>query len=112
VFKRVVAPYPPGAEVRLADGRRGVVVSAPQNKLDRPVVRVGWDARGAQVSPYELDTADDPELTLDCVPVHAEPGTPEPDPPPLPTRPEPAPGRGSGAAQAPSPRAGRSRALR
>jgi HD-GYP domain-containing protein (c-di-GMP phosphodiesterase class II) len=112
VFKRVVAPYPPGAEVRLADGRRGVVVSAPPNNLDRPVVRVGWDAGGAQVSPYELDTAADPELTLDCVPPHSEDGMPEPDPPPLPTRPEPAPGRTAepdSRAQRP---AGRTRVLR
>jgi HD-GYP domain-containing protein (c-di-GMP phosphodiesterase class II) len=112
VFKRVVAPYPPGVEVRLSDGRRGVVVSAPPNKLDRPVVRVGWDAGGAQVSPYEIDTAEDPELTLDCVPPHSETGEPERDPPPLPTRPEPAPGHAAGAGPPALGRAGRTRALR
>jgi HD-GYP domain-containing protein (c-di-GMP phosphodiesterase class II) len=88
VFRRVVAPYPPGQEVRLSDGRRGVVASVPPEKLDQPVVRVGWDPSGAEVSPYEVDLAAEPALTLDCV---GHPGAPESDPPPLPTRPEPGP---------------------
>jgi hypothetical protein len=36
----VVAPYPPGAEIELKDGRRGVVVSVPAGKLHLPLVRV------------------------------------------------------------------------
>jgi HD-GYP domain-containing protein (c-di-GMP phosphodiesterase class II) len=90
VFRRVVSPYPPGCEVTLSDGRRGVVASAPQEDLSRPVVRVGWDAVGRQVAPYEVDTRDAPELTVACV---AAPGVPsrEAEPPPLPTRPEPSP---------------------
>jgi HD-GYP domain-containing protein (c-di-GMP phosphodiesterase class II) len=88
VFRRVVSPYPPGCEVRLADGRRGVVVSVEQEDLTRPLVRVGWDAGGREVAPYELDTSAAPELTLSCV---AGPGVPARDaePPPLPSRPEP-----------------------
>ncbi len=40
VFGRLVAPFPPGTELELADGRRGLVVSVPEHELDRPVVRV------------------------------------------------------------------------
>ena len=40
VFSRRVAPFPPGVEVELTDGRRAVVVSVTELALDRPVVRV------------------------------------------------------------------------
>jgi HD-GYP domain-containing protein (c-di-GMP phosphodiesterase class II) len=40
VFSRTVAPFPPGVEVELTDGRRGVVVSVPDYELDRPVLRL------------------------------------------------------------------------
>src|SRR3954468_3116094 len=110
VFRRVVAPYPPGAEVRLSDGRRGVVASVSAARLERPVVRVGTDGGGWDVSPYELDMSKEPdELTLSCVPATGA-GSGKDDPPPLPTRPEPlvtpAPGR------APVRRVGRERAWR
>jgi HD-GYP domain-containing protein (c-di-GMP phosphodiesterase class II) len=62
IFRRVVAPYPPGSEIVLADGRRGIVVSFPSYELDRPRVRVAWDAAGRPVSPYEIDLAGVPEL--------------------------------------------------
>jgi HD-GYP domain-containing protein (c-di-GMP phosphodiesterase class II) len=39
-FCRVVAPFPAGTEVELADGRRGIVASVPDEALDRPVVRL------------------------------------------------------------------------
>jgi HD-GYP domain-containing protein (c-di-GMP phosphodiesterase class II) len=39
VFARRVAPFPPGIEVELTDGRRAIVVSVP-GRLDRPIVRV------------------------------------------------------------------------
>jgi HD-GYP domain-containing protein (c-di-GMP phosphodiesterase class II) len=58
VFKRLVAPYPPGVEIRLADGRRGVVVDVREGALDRPLVRIGWDARGRRIHPYELQIED------------------------------------------------------
>jgi HD-GYP domain-containing protein (c-di-GMP phosphodiesterase class II) len=90
VFRRVVTPFPPGVEVELGDGRRGVVVSVPQNDLTRPLVRIGWEAGGRTVSPYELDTADTPELSLACVTAKGTTSREE-DPPPLPTRPEPTP---------------------
>ena len=67
VFKRVVAPYPPGVEVTLSDGSRGVVSSVKTGKLYAPVVRIGWEPSGREVTPFELDTADRPDLTLSCV---------------------------------------------
>jgi hypothetical protein len=40
VFARRVAPFPPGIELELIDGRRAIVVSVPEHELDRPVLRV------------------------------------------------------------------------
>jgi HD-GYP domain-containing protein (c-di-GMP phosphodiesterase class II) len=116
VFRRVVSPYPPGVEVELSDGRRGVVASVPPNDLTRPVVRIGWDKAGRRVSHYELDTAAEPELTLACVTAKGTTSREE-EPPPMPTRPEPtadalAAARQSGAAARPMRHAGRVRARR
>ena len=61
IFRRVVAPYPPGSEIVLGDGRRGIVVGFPGHELDRPRVRVAWDARGRPVEAYEIDLAELPE---------------------------------------------------
>jgi len=54
-FKRVVAPYPPGSEIVLDDGRRAVVVTMENRRFDQPRVRVGWDEHGNEIAPYELD---------------------------------------------------------
>jgi HD-GYP domain-containing protein (c-di-GMP phosphodiesterase class II) len=62
-FRQVVAPWPPGAEITLADGREGVVVEVPQGKLHLPLVRV------RSGSGYEeIDLADNQDLA----PVSAE----------------------------------------
>jgi HD-GYP domain-containing protein (c-di-GMP phosphodiesterase class II) len=53
VFKRVVLPFPPGAEVELADGRRGLVVVADHEAPYEPTVRV----RNADGSIEEIDRA-------------------------------------------------------
>ena len=60
VFGRLVAPFPPGVELQLADGRRGVVVRVPERALDRPVVRLldGPDAQS------ELDLAAQPAVRI------------------------------------------------
>jgi HD-GYP domain-containing protein (c-di-GMP phosphodiesterase class II) len=55
-FRRVVAPYPPGSELTLADGRRAVVVAVEPDAIELPVVRVDG------VSPAELDLRQHPEL--------------------------------------------------
>jgi HD-GYP domain-containing protein (c-di-GMP phosphodiesterase class II) len=89
VFRRVVSPYPPGSEVTLSDGRRGVVASVPPTDLARPVVRVGWESGGREVSPYEVDLRSLEDVSLTCV---AGPDVPARDvEPPLPSRPEPSP---------------------
>lgn len=61
VFARVVAPFPPGVELTLCDGRRAVVVSVPKQALDRPRVRI---IDGAS-EPYELALIDEPELEIE-----------------------------------------------
>jgi hypothetical protein len=38
----------------LDDGRRGVVAFVVPEALERPIVRVGWDANGRPVRPYEI----------------------------------------------------------
>ena len=60
VFSRLVAPFPPGVEVELDDGRRAIVVSVPQADLDRPTVRVlfGPDA------PCDIDLLREPCLGI------------------------------------------------
>ena len=60
VFSRVVAPFPPGSDIELVDGRRGIVVSVPEDELDRPLVRVisGPDA------PYEISLLDDRSVQI------------------------------------------------
>jgi len=53
VFRALVAPFPPGVEVRLDDGRRALVVDVPAHAVDRPRVRV-LEGPGA---PSEVDLA-------------------------------------------------------
>jgi HD-GYP domain-containing protein (c-di-GMP phosphodiesterase class II) len=60
VFLRVVAPFPPGVEIKLCDGRRGIVVSVPDRALDRPVVRI-LDGPG---SPCEISLLEHPSLRI------------------------------------------------
>jgi HD-GYP domain-containing protein (c-di-GMP phosphodiesterase class II) len=62
VFRKLVAPYPVGTEITLGDGRRGVVVAISASAIERPLVRVGWDADGNRIEPYELDLAREPHL--------------------------------------------------
>jgi HD-GYP domain-containing protein (c-di-GMP phosphodiesterase class II) len=60
MFLSMVAPFPPGVELRLSDGRRALVVEVPPQHLDRPLVRVldGPDA------PRELALSEQPELRI------------------------------------------------
>lgn len=66
VFVRLVAPFPPGVEVDLSNGRRAVVVSVPEEALDRPHVRV-IDGPG---SPYEIALVAEPRLEIKGWPRH------------------------------------------
>jgi HD-GYP domain-containing protein (c-di-GMP phosphodiesterase class II) len=63
-FRLTVAPYPPGSEIVLPDGRRGVVAHVAPDALEQPVVRIGWDERGRPVAPYELELDDLPGTQL------------------------------------------------
>jgi hypothetical protein len=60
IFERLVAPFPPGVELQLDDGRRALVVEVPSETLDRPLVRVIDDPE----SPYELALASTPEIGI------------------------------------------------
>jgi HD-GYP domain-containing protein (c-di-GMP phosphodiesterase class II) len=60
VFSRVVAPFPPGEELQLSDGHRGIVVSLPEGQLDRPLVRVIDDP----AAPYEVALTLQPQLRI------------------------------------------------
>jgi hypothetical protein len=62
----------------------------PPNDLTRPLVRVGWAAGSRAVTPYELDTANEPDLEITCVTARGTSSRDE-EPPPLPSRPEPTP---------------------
>jgi HD-GYP domain-containing protein (c-di-GMP phosphodiesterase class II) len=61
IFAQVVTPFPPGEELRLADGRRAVVVSVSDEALDRPLVRV-IEGPGA---PFEIDLVHEPLIGID-----------------------------------------------
>jgi len=78
VFRRVVPPYPPGVEVELSDGRRGVVAHVRMERIDRPLVRIAYDPRGNRVEPYELDLAGAPELRLTTLDPSARSAAPAP----------------------------------
>jgi len=60
VFARRVAPFPPGVEVELTDGRRAVVVSVSELALDRPVVRVLSDP----AAPVDISLTADPSIQI------------------------------------------------
>jgi HD-GYP domain-containing protein (c-di-GMP phosphodiesterase class II) len=40
IFRRTVAPYPPGSEITLPDGRVGVVAEVKMTRPERPLVRI------------------------------------------------------------------------
>jgi hypothetical protein len=39
-FAKLVAPYPVGTEIELADGSRGIVAAVPFEAPDEPTVRI------------------------------------------------------------------------
>ena len=67
VFRELVAPFPPGSEVKLSDGRRGVVASVPEHALDRPVVRVQLSRNGSGPGFDEIALVDYPELSVSAL---------------------------------------------
>ena len=62
-FRKVVAPYPAGSEIPLADGSSGIVVSVPLHQLDKPRVRLLSDPQGRPFQePTEIDLREYPTL--------------------------------------------------
>lgn len=64
IFARTIAPYPPGVEVELADGRCGLVEATPEVAIDRPMVRILTDPDGSRVSPYTVHMVHEPSLRV------------------------------------------------
>jgi HD-GYP domain-containing protein (c-di-GMP phosphodiesterase class II) len=63
-FRRTIAPYPPGTEVTLRDGRLALVVSVPEKALHRPVLRIFTRPDGDLCEPEEVSLLERPELAI------------------------------------------------
>lgn len=59
IFRTVVSPYPVCSEVSILTGKhagsRGVVAHVDPANLNRPVIRVLFDAKGERCEPFEID---------------------------------------------------------
>lgn len=68
LFLANVPRYPPGTEVRLAStqmsGFKALVVSAPEQALDKPTIRVYEDRDGAKIVPFDIDLRSTPTLKV------------------------------------------------
>ena len=62
VFRRTVAPLPPGTEVELRDGRRGVVVEVTPDHPDRPLVRLAVSHDGEPIEHLVVGPVDPSDL--------------------------------------------------
>jgi HD-GYP domain-containing protein (c-di-GMP phosphodiesterase class II) len=60
LFARLIPPFPAGAEIRLDDGRRALVVSSPPELRDRPLVRI----LGGSSDGEEIPLAEHPEMGI------------------------------------------------
>jgi HD-GYP domain-containing protein (c-di-GMP phosphodiesterase class II) len=60
VFSGRVAPFAPGTEVELSDGRQAIVVTVPELELGRPVLRV---ISGAS-APFDVTLGQDPSIQI------------------------------------------------
>jgi HD-GYP domain-containing protein (c-di-GMP phosphodiesterase class II) len=63
-FLKLVPPYPPGIEVTLGDGRRGIVANVSPPRLDRPTIRIAAEADGRHVTPYEVNLLEEPDIAI------------------------------------------------
>jgi HD-GYP domain-containing protein (c-di-GMP phosphodiesterase class II) len=74
-FLKSVPVYPVGLAVYVYGPNfgpyRGVIVKVHRHRLDRPVVRIFQNGRGADVAPFEVDLADAPRLHIRTVPAAA-----------------------------------------
>jgi HD-GYP domain-containing protein (c-di-GMP phosphodiesterase class II) len=72
IFLSITPRYPVGLDMVVTGGRyqgfRGVVVANNERNLDRPMVRLLVDRRGARLSPaLEVSLAEEPDATISCV---------------------------------------------
>lgn len=67
-FLSILPLYPVGTRVLVTSGRlhgyRGVVTKLDPSNAQRPVVRILFDSTGSHVTPFEVDTAEDPTIEL------------------------------------------------
>jgi HD-GYP domain-containing protein (c-di-GMP phosphodiesterase class II) len=74
-FLKSVPVYPVGLAVYVYGPNfgpyRGVIVRVHRHRLDRPIVRIFQNGRGADVPPFEVDLADAPRLQLRTAPATA-----------------------------------------
>lgn len=64
IFRRIVAPFPVGTEVRLGDGSLGVVSKVFADVPHTPLVRVIRDPEGKRLKPYEIQLGREAGLDL------------------------------------------------
>jgi HD-GYP domain-containing protein (c-di-GMP phosphodiesterase class II) len=64
IFRTFVAPYPPGTNIVLSDGRAGLVKEVRPEAVTRPIVRILMDASQTMITPEEIDLSRSPELTI------------------------------------------------
>ena len=53
----------PGSDITLSDGTSGIVKDVKPDKLTQPIVRIAFDATGADITPHEIDLSQS-ELTI------------------------------------------------
>ena len=67
-FLSVTPVFPPGMEVLVSSGEmagcRALVISAPPDALDRPLIRIFSDPRGVRIEPFDADLRQYPDVTL------------------------------------------------
>jgi HD-GYP domain-containing protein (c-di-GMP phosphodiesterase class II) len=62
VFRRTVAPLPPGTEVELRDGRRGIVTEVTPERPGHPLVRLAFDRDGDAIEQLVIGPVDPIDL--------------------------------------------------
>lgn len=67
LFKDCIALYPQGMTVKLSDGRSGIVTKYNFGAVGRPEIRITRDELNQSIPPYEIDLADNANLTLQII---------------------------------------------
>lgn len=71
LLAEAVAPYPVYANIKVRNGRyaahQGLVSAVNKKALDRPTVRLLYDATGQRIDPVEIDLRVDKDVSIECV---------------------------------------------